>query len=181
LTLSRPGLDLGFVRSLGMSARSAVPEPDLAAAYSLALRVAGDEAAAAESVQAALRARPATRGAFVRAVRDEARARRAHDAPPSSSPRRPEGVAAAEWDVLERVALRGARLAEAADELGLDRREALSRLHRGLLAAGRALGDEREPRDDPRPALGPGLGRDLAAGRLDDPARDRQPETAAAA
>jgi hypothetical protein len=163
-----------------MSARSALPESDLVAAYCLALRVAGNKAAAAASVEAAFQAGPATRGAFVRAVREEARARRAHDVPPCPQP---PGVAAAEWDVLEHVALRGARLTEAADALGLDRREALLRLHAGLVAAGRALrvGDEREPRDDPRPAARPRLGRDLAAGGLHDPARDRQPEAAAAA
>lgn len=163
-----------------MSARSA-SESELAAAYSLALCVAGDEDAAAASVEAAWRTRPATRAAFIRAVREEARGRRSHDAPPRPQAPRPAGVSADDWDVLERVALRGATLAEAAEALGLERREALLRLHRGLVAAGRELLGERDARDDPRPAVRARPGLDLAAGGLDDPARDRQAETAAAA
>jgi len=153
------------------------------AAYSLALRVAGDAEAAAASVEAASARRPATAGAFVRAVREEARARRQGRAGADTAtacPRLPY-VAAEDWSVLERVALRGMRVGEAADAVGIERREALLRLHRGLLDAGRGLRGERQVRDDARPASRAWLRGDHAARGLHDPARDRQPQPAAAA
>ena len=85
----------------------------------------------------------------------------------------------AEWAVLERVALRGMSVTEAADALGIERREALRLLHRGMLAAGGCLSGERQAGDDAQAVGLDVLGVDLAAGGLDDPARDRQPEPAA--
>ena len=95
-------------------------------------------------------------------------------------PRLPS-VAIGDWEVLERVALRGMRVGEVAEAVGIDRREALLRLHRGLAAFRTGSAGEREPGDDPDAAARSGLGGDLAAGRFDDLARDRQPEPAAVA
>ena len=53
-----------------------------------------------------------------------------------------------EWAVLERVALRGMTVTEAAAALGIDRGEALRLLHRGMLAAGGCLSGERQAGDD---------------------------------
>jgi hypothetical protein len=168
-----------------MGPQSPAPDPRLpAAAYGLALRIAGDAEGAAASVEAASRRSPPTAGAFVRAVREEARARRplgvagasaAIVAPPLAR------VAADDWDVLERVALRGMLVGEAAQEVGLERREALLRLHRGLVAARRGLVGGQEARDDPGAAFVARLRGDLAAGSLDDTLGDRQPEAAAVA
>jgi hypothetical protein len=158
--------------------RAADPPALARSAYTLALRITGDEQDAAACVAAASRAAWAP-GPFVRAVREEARARRppavvatAVTPPPDAS------IAAVDWQVLEPVALRGLRLNETADALGIDRREALLRLHRGLAAARSALLDG-DPRDHPQAARGNGLGSDLASRRGRDAAGDRQPEAAA--
>jgi hypothetical protein len=161
-----------------MAPQSSCAESVLAAAaYGLALRVAGDTEAAVASVEAASQRRPPTTGAFVRTVREEARARRTTSAGAAASPRLP-CVAADDWDVLERVALRGMLVSEAAEAVGIERREALLRLHRGLLAAGRELLGGRQTGEDPDASRGRGLGGDLAAGGLHDPARDRQAQPA---
>ena len=151
-----------------------------AAAYGLALRVTRDETRAVESVEAALeRCRPSseTPGVFLGAVRAEARTRRAGNPDPATAPRprRLACVPIADWAVLERVALRGMSVTEAAEEVGVDRRETLLRLHRGLVAAGSGHLGERKASDEPRPVRLHRLDRDLAACGLHDAARDRQP------
>jgi hypothetical protein len=126
-----------------MLAETLTPDPlaVVDAAYGLALAVTGDEEQAAASVIAAARGGRRTPGRFVRAVREEARARRpasgSREAEPLPSPA--ASVAPDDWAVLERVAMRGMRLGEAAEALGIDRADALLRLHRGLAAAGAEL------------------------------------------
>jgi hypothetical protein len=148
------------------------------AAYGLALRITGDETRAVESVEAALgRRRPssATPAVFLGAVRAEARTRRAANPDPFTAPR-PQRLACVpidEWAVLERIALRGMSVTEAAEAVGMDRREALLRLHRGLVAAGSGLRGEREASDEPRATGLHRLDRDLAACGLHDATRDR--------
>jgi hypothetical protein len=150
-----------------------------AAAYGLALRTTGDEARAVESVDAALQRRRASEApaVFLGAVRAEARARRAGNPDPATAPRpqRLAFVPSDDWAVLERVALRGMPLTEAAEAVGIDRREALLRLHRGLAAARSGLLGERKASDEPRSVGCNRLDRDLAACGLDNAARDRQP------
>jgi hypothetical protein len=147
------------------------------AAYGLALRVTRDEERAVESVDAALQRRRASEApaVFLGAVRAEARARRAGSADPATAPRpqRLAFVPSAEWAVLERVALRGMSVTEAAEAVGIDRREALLRLHRGLVAARTGLLGERKASNEPRAVGRHRLDRDLAACGLDDAARDR--------
>src|SRR5262249_20301697 len=87
-------------------------------------------------------------------------------------------VSYADWAVLERVAYRGMSVTEAAEAVGIERREALARLRRGLASAGSALRQSRQAGDHPRAARLERLGGDLAAGGGGDPARDREPETA---
>ena len=83
--------------------------------------------------------------------------------------------------MLERVALRGMTVTEAAEALGIDRREALRLLHRGMLAAGGCL--SRRAAGGRRRAGRAGSTFSAAISppaACDDPARDRQPEPAAA-
>jgi hypothetical protein len=147
------------------------------AAYGLALRITRDEERAVESVDAALKRPRAseTPAVFLGAVRSEARARRAGSADPATAarPQRLASIPIAEWAVLERVALRGMSVTEAAEAVGIDRREALLRLHHGLVAARAGLLGERKASDEPRAVGRHRLDRDLAACGLDDAARDR--------
>jgi hypothetical protein len=161
-----------------LRSRSSDAAPLATAAYGLALRITRDEARAVESVDAALeRRRPPleTPAVFLGAVRSEARARRAGGADPAT-PARPQRLAfmpIAEWEVVERVALRGMSVTEAAEAVEIDRREALLRLHRGLVVARAGLLGERKASDEPRAVGRHRLDRDLAACGLDDAARDR--------
>src|SRR5690348_4505262 len=85
------------------------------AVYTLALRIVGDEAGAADAVTAAAE-RARRPGELVHAVREEARNRRGEavggGGVPVPSPA--AEIPPADWEVLERVALRGMRLDEAA-------------------------------------------------------------------
>jgi hypothetical protein len=149
-----------------------------AAAYGLALRITDDETAAVESVDAALersQPSPATPAVFLGAVRAEARSRRTDSPDPATAPRPPRlaCVPIGDWAVLERIALRGMSVTEAAEAIGIDRRETLLRLHRGLVVAGSALRDEREASDEPRAAGLDRFDRDGAACGLHDAARNR--------
>jgi hypothetical protein len=168
-----------------MTLQTALPVPaELAlAGYSLALRITGDEEHAAASVEAACAASHSVES-FVRAVREEARTRRApapFDPATAICPPRLRSVTTADWAVLERVAHRGMLLHEAAEAVGIDREEALLRLHRGLLAARNSLLGSRQVSDDAHAVRLDRLDGDLTSGRLDDPTRDRQAETAAVA
>jgi hypothetical protein len=153
-----------------------------AAAYGLALRVTGDRERAVESVDSALARLEDGQVAFLNAVREQARPRRTAAPDPATAPRPPRlsSIPIADWAVLERVALRGMSVTEAADAVGIDRRETLLRLHRGLVAARGCLLDDRQAPDDADAVRLEGLGRDGAAGRLDDSTRDRQAEAGAA-
>jgi hypothetical protein len=162
---------------------TAVQTPDLAlAAYGLALRITRDEERAVASVESA--ARSTSEGAgnvFLRRVRRAARARRVITPDTATAPRPPAlaDVAYAEWAVLERVALRGMSVSEAAAALALPRSEVLRLLHRGMVAAGGCLSGDRQAGDDAQAVGSDVLGFDLSAGGLDDPAGDREPEPAA--
>jgi hypothetical protein len=155
--------------------------PELAvAAYRLAFGITGDEGHAVASLDAAARRSSDASDRFLDVVRDEARARRVHAPDPATAPR-PTALAHVslpDWAVLERVALRGMMVTEAAEAVGIDRREALRRLQRGLVATRDCL-LEREASDDPQAVRRDVLGPDHAAGSLDDAARDRQAEPAA--
>src|SRR5262249_32493425 len=117
---------------------------------------------------------------FLRAVRLEARERRPPVVARGTAPR-PAALAEvsyADWAVLERVAYRGMSVTEAAETVGIERREALARLRRGLASAGTALRQGREAGNHPEPARSELLRGDLAARGVGDPARDGEPETA---
>jgi hypothetical protein len=166
-----------------MSAGVVADDEHLAdAAYALALRITRDERRAAASVESALERVADGPVAFLNAVRDEGRLRRAGAPDPLTAPRPANlsGISFADWAVLERVALRGFTVTEAADALGIERREALLRLNRGLVAAGRFLRDRGQTGDDANALRLHRLDRDRAAGGLDDPAGDREPEAGAA-
>ncbi len=161
----------------------AVGTPGLAkAAYGLAFRITRDEERAAVSLEAAatLASDPSPAG-FLRGVRRTARLRRvnAYDAVTAPRPPALSDVSYPEWAVLERVALRGMTVTEAAEALGIERREVLRLLNRGMVAAGGALAGQRQAGGDAQPARDDVLGLDLTAGGLHDPARDREPQSAA--
>ena len=163
-----------------ISSMPRVDDSELAAAYGLALRITGDRDRATDSVVSAFMRTRESNPALIRAVRAEARSRRpeVEASPPVERPARFAAVAADDWDVLERVALRGMDATEASRSLGLDRSETLLRLRRGLVAV-RDL-RERQARDHAdAPALDR-LGRDHPAGVRDDAPGDRQPEAAPA-
>lgn len=154
----------------------------LDAAFGLARRIAGSDETACRSVEAAVGLpwrRPAD---LLRATRAEARARRTSDASPAHVPRpdRLRSVSPDAWATLERVALRGMTVTEAASDQALDRREVLLRLREGLIASREALLDgEWDSRDDADAARHDGLRGDRAAVALGDPSRDREAEAAA--
>jgi hypothetical protein len=154
--------------------------PELAvAAYRLALGIAGDDARAVASVEAAARRSSDVSDRFLNVVREEARARRTGTLDPATAPPPPAlaHVPYADWAVLERVALRGLDVTETAEAVGIDRAEALRRLHRGLVAARGCL-LERQPCDDAQAVRRDVLRADLAAGGFDDAPGDGQPEAA---
>ena len=149
------------------------------AAYGLAVRITADERSAGDALVAV--GYPASRVGYLNAVRRAARARRQHprdDVPSLSRPDRMRDVDVADWEVVERVALRGMSLSEVAQVLEIDRREALLRLNRGMRAArDRLVG--RQPSDDPNPTRVDRLGVDAPVRRLRDAAHDGESEPAA--
>jgi hypothetical protein len=150
------------------------------AAFGLASRITGDEDRAIASIDAARRQCVGTDAEFLRAVRLEARERRPPVVAPETAPR-PAALAEvsyADWAVLDRVAYRGMSVSEAAEAVGIERREALARLRRGLAAAGTALRHGRQAGHHPEAARGERLGGDLTAGGIGDPAGDGEAETA---
>jgi predicted DNA-binding protein (UPF0251 family) len=168
-----------------MTPRVLSPEADrlVDAAYGLALRATGDEQHARASVEAAAQAGADCPVTFLSAVRREARARRTTlplDPATAARPSQLADMPIGDWEVLERVALRGLTLAEAAAALGLDRREVLLRLNRAMQTARRCLVDGGHVRDDADPVRLDRLRGDPTAGRLDDAPRNREAETAAA-
>ncbi len=155
--------------------------PEVAlAAFALAHRITGSEAEALAAVEAA-----ATRVSgplLLREVRIEARARRGSVC--AAAVVRPEGLEQIDgdhWDVVERVALRGAMVAEVAAEFGIPSSVVALRLHRGLRAVRAALGEGREANREPRAAAHRTRRRDLAAERGHDAAYDRQTKATARA
>jgi len=167
-----------------MTPRLLSPDADrlVDAAYGLALRATGDEQHARASVEAAARAGTDCAATFLSAVRREARARRTTlPLDPATAARPPQlaDMPIGDWEVLERVALRGLTLAEAAVALALDRREVLLRLNRAMQTARRCLVDGGQAGDDPDPVRLDRLRGDATAGPLDDAPRDRESEAAA--
>lgn len=150
----------------------------ITAAFGLAVRMTGsrtDAAAIVAHSAAAVGVEPAP---LVQAVRRAARL----------VPRRPDPVAVqrpgdlheialGDWAVVERVALRGMTISEAASDTGLPRSEVALRLRRGMIAARDALGS-RQAADHAQAARLAALGGDLPAGALDDPPRHREAEPA---
>ena len=148
------------------------------AAYGLALRMTGSAAVAEEAVVRAVRVGGLETAPLVQAVRTEARLlpgrpQRVEVSRPAAF----HAVALGDWEVVERVALRGLSITDAAEDTGLSRADAIMRLQRGMRAARDCVRGGNAPGDAEPPPAG-ALGRDGAAGRLDDAARDRQAEAA---
>src|SRR5262245_21439399 len=121
-----------------MSAPAVLTSELARAAYGLAYRITRNEERAVASLESAARVtHDASAAGFLRGVRRAARLRRAFALDAVTAPRPPalSDVSYPEWAVLERVALRGMSVTEAADALGIERREALRLLNRGMLAA----------------------------------------------
>lgn len=157
---------------------AAVRESIPLAAFNLALRIIGSERGALDAVAAAAASDPAD---LVRAVRVEARARRGgHVAQVVERPDALASVPAADWELVERVALRGATLAEVATDLGLSIQAAALRLHAGLRLVRDLLGERQADGQQCAPAVGGG-GLDRPAHAFRDAARDREPKAAARA
>jgi hypothetical protein len=157
------------------------PDADVAlAAFALAHRITGSEARALDAVGAA--ASRVNGAELLREVRIEARARRGTARPAAvARPAGLEGIAADDWDVVERVALRGEMIVEVATELGVAAGVVALRLHRGLRAVRVALEKGRQANVEPRAAARPPRRRVLSAERGHDAAHDRQPKAAARA
>lgn len=134
-----------------------------AAAFALARRICGDSAVAADVVERAFASAGdeaegavgdglvlrRVRALACRAGRPEGRAARPAAVPPALS-----GLSAAHWQVLELIAVRGASVRAAAEQLGLPEAVVIAHLHDALQAAGSLLsaGCAREPDDHPQPS-----------------------------
>ena len=122
------------------------------AAFGLAYRVTGSHASAEEAVT-----RAASRGeldptSLVHATRQEARALPGQ--PVAEAVARPDAyheVALGDWEIVERVALRGMSVTDAAADAGVARPDAMLRLQRGMRVARSAL-EQRQARCDPKTA-----------------------------
>jgi hypothetical protein len=136
------------------------------AAFALARRICGDDAAAAEVVEQAFACSGSERdggagdGLLLRRVRELAGSRRGRLSlgPVALTTPPPEltGLSVAQWRVLDLVALRGAGVREAAVRLRLPEDAVLAHLRDGLRAAGELLRGDGQPSDDadaPRLAL----------------------------
>jgi len=125
------------------------------AAFALARRICGDDAAAAEVVEQAFASSgnepegPVGDGLLLRRVRRLACTRRKR--PPlgptavGTPPPELTALPAAQWRVLDLVALRGASVREAAVRLQLPEATVLAHLHHALQGAGGVLLGERKP------------------------------------
>jgi hypothetical protein len=135
------------------------------AAFALARRICGDAAAAAEVVEQALTGcdapdGPVGDGLVLRRVRQLACERRRRPLQGANAlgvpPAKLHALPAAQWRVLDLVALRGASVREAAIRLQLPEATVLQHLHDGLHGSGALLSGERQPDrhpDTPRLAL----------------------------
>jgi hypothetical protein len=131
------------------------------AAFALARRICGDDAAAAAVVEQAFARGGEPEGAVgdglvLRRVRQLACARRRRPATgPAAVGTPPAELAAlpvAQWRVLDLVALRGASVREAALRLQLPEATVLAHLHDGLRSAGVLIsGPERQSHGDASP------------------------------
>lgn len=148
------------------------------AAYGLAVRITADEDQAAD-VLLQVPFRPSAPTGYLNAVRRAARtvrpSRGASDA--AQRPARLSTISPGDWDVVERIALRGLTVTEVAQLLELDRREVVLRLNRGLAGARAGLLGG-QTGDDPHAARVQRLDGDGAARSLRDATRNRQTETA---
>ena len=148
------------------------------AAYGIALRMTGSVAAAEEAVARAARGSDLAPGSLVRAVRREARLLPGRPEPVGvARPASFHGVALGDWELVERVALRGMTLTEAAVDAGLSRSDAIVRLQRGMRAAC-ACTERGQAAGDTQATAARALCRDRSSGRLDDPTGDRQAQAA---
>jgi hypothetical protein len=153
-------------------------QESIRAAYALAWRMTGSHDAAAEAVVRAARVGGLETAPLVHAVRAEAKALRGR--PVEVGVARPDafhGVAVGDWEIVERVALRGMSVSEAAADARVSRADAMMRLQRGMRAARACIDDRHAPRHA-EAASTRALGEDRTAGRLHDPACDREPEAA---
>jgi hypothetical protein len=154
----------------------------LAATYSLALRLTGDAETAAECVSRAAARAGSESGPLVHAVREEARAfARTSRARAVPLPAALSGLDETRWDLLDRVALRGQRLTEMAQETAQTRSAAMVELHRALESARALLADTGQPDHNPGPGRLHLLNVDAAVHGLDDAMHDGQPEAASLA
>jgi len=148
------------------------------AAYGLALRMTGSDATAGEVVARAARVAGLEPVPLVRAVRTEARAVTCRpDRVGVPRPHAFQEVDPGDWGVVERIALRGMTVTEAAAATGLSRTDVIARLQRGMRTA-RACVEGRKAPGDAEPAAAGARGGDRPARRLDDAARHRQAEPA---
>src|SRR5438552_16266906 len=90
----------------------------ITAAYGLAIRITGDGGRAAAALETV--GRPGAPVGYLNAVRRSARAQRhpvRDDVPAAAPPERLGDLVVADWEVVERVALRGLSLTEVAQVL----------------------------------------------------------------
>ena len=148
------------------------------AAYGLALRMTGSSATAEDVVARAARVAGLEPVPLMRAVRTEAR--QVPGEPERAGVPRPEAfrdVTLEDWDVVERIALRGMTITEAAAGTGLSRADVIARLQRGMRTAGACV-ESRKETGNAQTAVAGARGDDRPARRLDDAARHRQAEPA---
>lgn len=154
----------------------------LAATYSLALRLTGEAQIAAECVTRAAARTGSECGPLVHAVREEARAfARSTPLEAVPLPALLSGLDEARWDILDRVALRGQRLTEMAQETGQARLAAMIELHRALESARVLLADPGQPDDNSGAGRLNPVNLDATVHGLDDAMDYGQPKAASLA
>ncbi len=148
-----------------MSSGRVHAQDGITAAFGLAVRMTGSRADAAAIVERSAAAVGVEPGPLVQTVRRAARlVPRRSDPISVERPGDLHEIALGDWAVVERVALRGMTISEAASDTGLPRSEVALRLRRGMIAARDAFGS-RQAADHPQPARLAALGGDAARRR----------------
>lgn len=149
------------------------------AGYTLALRITGDPTHALAAVACASSFAPGTAGGLIRQIRREARSRASRPGRCAvPKPAELKALDSGDWELVERVALRGMSITEAAVDLGVPPDEAMQRLSRGLRSARACLEPTRERGQKTNAGWLDRLGNQSSAVALGDSPGNRKPKPA---